>query len=110
MDADRIPPRPSREEALRAEAWIGDAVLALFARERILREHGLIDGERCERMTSNQFLSALGEPTAVEARIGRAYQEGGLARAFAWIESEIVPLAEKQEAKRARTLSVRRPG
>ena len=30
----------------REEAWVGDAVLALFVREWILREDGMLDGER----------------------------------------------------------------
>ncbi|MGA7409393.1 MAG: hypothetical protein WBW33_02845 [Bryobacteraceae bacterium] len=33
----------SREQILK-EAWIGDAALCLFAREKILREDGLVEG------------------------------------------------------------------
>ena len=55
------------------DAWIGDAVLALYARLKILREDGRVDGEKCKRLTSNQFLGTLGEPTKVEANIGRIY-------------------------------------
>lgn len=84
----------------KAEAWIGDAVLELYARLRILGASGRVDGEAAIRMTSNQFLSGFGEPTEVEARIGRVYQSEGLAGAFAWIETEMIPLFERQEEKR----------
>lgn len=96
-----MPKRAGREQVLK-EAWIGDAVLALYARERILREDGLIDGAKAERMTSNQFLAALAEPSEAEARIGRVYERDGLAAAFAWIEAHLMPLFERQEAKRRR--------
>ena len=84
------------------EAWIGDAVLSLYARIRILREDGRLDGEKCVRMTSNQFLSALGEPTRVEAEIGRIYQKAGLQAAFSFIEEHLIPMFERQEEKRRR--------
>ena len=82
------------------EAWIGDAVLALYARLRILRESEAIDGAKSIRMTSNQFLGAFGEPTEVEAQIGRVYSTGGLETAFDWIQTRLMPLYEKQEAAR----------
>lgn len=91
-----------RHREAQADAWIGDAVLALWARLHILRADGIVDGPRFLRLTSNQFLGALGEPTAVEAQIGRAYRDGGEAAAFAWIEERIAPLFERQEEKRAR--------
>ena len=81
-------------------AWIGDAVLALFARSWVLRERGSMDGEWFTRLTSNDFLSAFGPPTAVEAKIGRIYREHGLDAAFAWIDAEFIPLFRKQMAKR----------
>lgn len=84
----------------REAAWIGDAVLALFARQFVLRERHAMDGEWFTRMTSNEFLSAFGNPTRVEASIGRLYQTGGLESAFAWMEAELVPLFRKQIAKR----------
>ncbi len=93
---------PTRDQALRDQAWIGDAVLTLYARLKILREDGTLDGEKAIRMTSNQFLAALGEPTAVEAGIGRIYEQDGLAAAFAHIERAIIPLFTKQEEKRQR--------
>jgi hypothetical protein len=89
-------------EQLSKEAWIGDAVLSLYARIRILREDGKLDGEKCVRMTSNQFLSAMGEPTKIEAEIGRAYKESGLQAAFAFIEERLMPVFERQEERRRR--------
>jgi hypothetical protein len=85
-----------------AEAWVGDAVLLLYAREYILRNGGRVDGEKCIRMTCNQFLACFGEPTSVEARLGRVYQEGGLQKAFEWVETTLLPLFEKHEARRTR--------
>jgi hypothetical protein len=75
-------------------------VLALFARTWVLRERGTMDGEWFTRMTSNDFLSAFGAPTSVEARIGRVYREQGLESAFQLIEGEFIPLFRKQMAKR----------
>ena len=82
-------------------AWTGDAVLSLFAREWILREKGL-DAEMFERMTSNNFLNCLGNPTRVEAEIGLIYKKDGLEKAFAHIENILLPLFLKQEKKRIR--------
>lgn len=81
-------------------AWTGDAVLALYVRQRILAEGRGIDNEKAIRMTSNQFLSQFGEAAEVEARIGSVYEAQGLAAAFAWIEEKLVPLFEKIEEKR----------
>ena len=64
----------NREQVLK-EAWIGDAVLTLYARLKILREDGETDGPKAARMTSNQFLAGIGEPSEVEARIGRVYAD-----------------------------------
>lgn len=90
-----------KEEELRQEresAWVGDAVLALFARQFVLRERHAMDGEWFTRLTSNEFLSAFGNPTRVEASIGRIYQESGLEAAFAWMEGHLIPLFRKQVA------------
>jgi len=84
----------------REAAWIGDAVLALFARQFVLRERDSMDGEWFTRLTSNDFLSAFGNPTRVEAGIGKLYQEDGLEAAFSWMEENLVPLFLKQTAKR----------
>lgn len=92
-----------KDEEIRAEranAWIGDAVLALFARQYVLRERKVMDGEWFTRMTSNEFLSAFGNPTKVEASIGKLFLEGGLDAAFAWMDAELVPLFRRQIAKR----------
>jgi len=84
------------------DAWIGDAVLALYARLKILREYGQVDGEQCKRLTSNQFLGSLGEPTKVEAEIGRVYARDGLEAAFQWIDLHLLPLYKRQEKNRIR--------
>jgi hypothetical protein len=106
---DQTHPRPEatrwraqRDQAERDQAWIGDAVLALYARLKILREDGTLDGEKAVRMSSNQFLAAFGEPTAVEAGIGRVFEQDGLDAAFAHIESAFIPLFARQEEKRLR--------
>jgi 23S rRNA maturation mini-RNase III len=83
-------------------AWVGDAVLALFSREWILRHYGKSDGAMQARMTSNQFLSCLGQPTSFEAEIGALYRKEGLAAAFARLETLVVPLFLKQERNRAK--------
>lgn len=87
----------------REEAWIGDAVLALYVREWILRENSALDGEAFIRFTSNEFLRLEGNPTSVEAEIGRVYQDGGLSAGFGWIEERLLPrflVREKQLAAR----------
>ena len=91
-----------REDRLRAEAWVGDAVLALYVRRRILSRDGRVDGQKSARMSSNQFLSAWGDPTAVEARIGRLYEQEGLEAAFAWIDAELAPRFDREERNRIR--------
>lgn len=90
-----------KDEELRQErelAWIGDAVLALFARQYVLRARNSMDGEWFTRLTSNDFLSAFGNPTRVEASIGRLYQQGGLDAAFEWMDANLIPLFRKQIA------------
>ena len=92
-----------KDDEIRAEresAWIGDAVLALFARSWVLEERGKMDGEWFTRLTSNDFLSALGQPTQVEARIGEIYRSQGLEAAFTWMNDELIPRLRKQMAKR----------
>ena len=94
--------RQINSEQINHEAWIGDAVLSLYARLKILREDGVLDGAKCIRLTSNHFLGARGEPSKVEAEIGRCFERHGLPGAFAWIEQHLVPLFERQEQNRAR--------
>lgn len=90
----------ARRRRILEEAWVGDAVLALYARRRILRETGAVDSARFEQMTSNRFLSGIGEASEVEAEIGRVYEREGLEAAFAHIEEKLMPLFERQEANR----------
>ena len=90
------------------QAWTGDAVLSLFAREWILRKEKKMDAEMFTRMTSNHFLNSLGNPTQVEAKIGRIYEKEGLEKAFYYIEEELIPLFLKQEKKRIRKAGGRR--
>ena len=92
-----------KEEELRKvreAAWVGDAVLALFARQFVLRERKVMDGEWFTRLTSNDFLSAFGNPTRVEASIGALYQNEGLEAAFAWMDASLIPLFRKQIANK----------
>lgn len=100
MNHPPLPEDPIDKE--KAEAWIGDAVLALAARNWILREHGKTDGAMQARLTSNQFLTAFGNPTSVEAGIGRRYREEGLEAAVSYVETELIPLFLKQERNRNR--------
>ena len=96
----KLEKRNARDPTVRGEAWIGDAVLDLYARAYILRERGEMDGEMLSRMTCNQFLSALGNPTVVEAEIGAIYQDKGLVASFSWIEENLLPLFKQQEGDR----------
>ncbi|MGD1071701.1 MAG: hypothetical protein ABSB15_16325 [Bryobacteraceae bacterium] len=89
-----------RRRRILEQAWVGDAVLCLYARRRILRESGAVDGEKFERMTSNRFLAAFGEPSEVEAELGRLYERYGLEAAFQWIEQKLMPLFDRQEQKK----------
>lgn len=88
----------------REEAWVGDAVLALYVREWILRERRELDGEQFTRFTSNGFLRSFGNPTTVEAEIGVLYREKGLATAFAHIEEKLLPMFLRQERVRERQI------
>tara|TARA_B100000963_G_C22327766_1_gene537163 strand:- start:205 stop:519 length:315 start_codon:yes stop_codon:yes gene_type:complete len=87
------------ETEKRTKAWVGDAVLALFAREWILDQNVIERSNRIEvftALTSNQFLACIGEPTLVEARIGKVYRAEGLQAAFDYIQREVLPVFEKQ--------------
>ncbi len=95
----------TRNEALKIEreaAWIGDAVLALYARKFVLAERGCMDGVWFTHLTSNEFLSSFGNPTSVEAKIGDIYHAQGLAAAHTYIEETFVPLFRKQVARKIR--------
>ena len=95
----------SGERTLREEAWVGDAVLSLYARRWLLRHASkkLSDADRqqlFELFVSNQFLSAFGEPSQVEAAIGRKFEQEGLAAAFAYIEKSFLDSFRKSARKR----------
>ena len=95
----------TRDELIRREreeAWIGDAVLALYARRWILENEGRMDSAIFADMTSNQFLNTMGQPTAMEAKIGRAFTAGGLQAAEDLITAELLPLFLKQRHNRSR--------
>ena len=72
----------NKKEMEQEEAWIGDAVLGLFAREWILQNQKKMDAEMFIRMTSNHFLNSLGNPTKVEAEIGFIFNNEGLEAAI----------------------------
>lgn len=101
VQAARVSRKDDELRQEREAAWVGDAVLALFARQFVLHERKAMDGEWFTRLTSNDFLSAFGNPTRVEASIGRLYQERGLEAAFGWMDTHLIPLFRKQvDAKR----------
>jgi len=93
------PTDPAVEQEL---AWVGDAVLALWAREQVLRDCGRLDTREFLNLTSNEFLQSLGRPTRVEAEFGVVYRRAGLAAAFAYIEARVLPVYRKQAANRRR--------
>lgn len=99
------------ESTKREEAWIGDSVLALFAREWILRQPDISKSDRADtfiQMTSNHFLASVGEPTAMEAEIGLIYHQSGLQAAFDFIEEKYIPLFLKQRTKQLKPGSYRK--
>lgn len=51
-----------------------------------MKTAGAVDGERFAQVTSNRFLTRFGEPSEVEAKIGRVFESEGLEAAFEWIE------------------------
>ena len=81
-------------EEKRNLAWVGDAVLALFARRWILQQTNIPNKERAEifqAMTSNEFLSCFGEPTKIECEIGILFENEGLTKANNYIETQLLP-------------------
>jgi hypothetical protein len=90
---------PDLIRAERELAWEGDAVLSLFARQYILRTRHGVDAQAFSALTSNQFLSQWGQPTRVEAEIGRHFHEHGLAATLTMLEAKLIPLFEKQQAR-----------
>ena len=101
---------PYPEEKMRNDAWIGDAVLALFARSWLLQaaqgESPKDRNQLFELWVSNQFLSSFGEPTSVEAAIGRSYATGGLPAAFGFIEDNLLNRFVQTARKRGFNLTI----
>jgi dsRNA-specific ribonuclease len=95
-------------EGLRQEAWIGDAVLELYVREYILKQDASRDDARRISLVRNSFLNRIGQPTRVEAEIGRRYHEGGLEAAYAWIREQLEPLITEAQKAQLRASSPRK--
>jgi dsRNA-specific ribonuclease len=95
-----LPTKRELNRLEREQAWIGDAVLNLLAREWVLEHRGRVEAELFGDLTSNRFLSTLGSPTAVEAHLGRVYLEGGLPAAAAWLEDTLIASFEKQRQRK----------
>ncbi len=93
---------PKLSPQILQDAWIGDAVLSLYARLKILEQDGRIDGQKCARMTSNQFLAIFGEPSRVEAEIGVVFICDGMEAAFSWIDEKLMMAFLKQEENRTK--------
>ena len=93
-------------EEKRNYAWVGDAVLALFARRWILQQakSTSTSKERADlfqAMTSNEFLSHFGEPTQIECEIGMLFENEGLTKANHYIETQLLPnFIKKQRQKK----------
>lgn len=90
---------PTDPQTVQDQAWIGDAILCLYAREWLLQHSPSSRSLRTElftHFTSNQFLSAWGDPTRVEAQIGLLYQRQGLTAAYDHITTAILPLYRRQ--------------
>ncbi len=87
---------PDLDPVVRAQAWVGDAILALYVREWILSFRGGIDGKLFIEFTSNDFLRLTGNATGVEAQIGRIFKAEGLEAAYAWIEHHLRPKMEQK--------------
>jgi len=100
-----MPFDPADPTIVRDLSWTGDALLTLFAREWIMAHEAELGTPRAELfrdLTSNAFLSTLGPPSVIEARLGDAYRSGGLAAAQAYFDSVLLPLFQRQHAKRRR--------
>ncbi|MEM0968439.1 MAG: ribonuclease III domain-containing protein [Verrucomicrobiota bacterium] len=83
--------KPSETEDDREWAWIGDAALAMAAREWILETQGGLNGDIHRRITSNDFLRSFGHPTKVEADLGRRYRQGGMEAVTRHFREVMVP-------------------
>jgi dsRNA-specific ribonuclease len=90
------------QQQLRAQAWLGDAVLGLLAREWLMGQGLSLDSTAFQQMTSNQFLATFGQPTRVEAGIGLLYAEAGLDAVRQWFTAALLPRYQAQENNRRR--------
>jgi hypothetical protein len=96
-------------EIEKAEAWLGDAVLALLVRDWLLKTLGTTDGELQSLVTSNQFLSRFGHPTAVEAALGRLWCDHGYAAAESEFREKFLPEMIRHLRRQRPQLSGRLP-
>ena len=87
-------------------AWLGDAVLALWAREWLERNGRGYEQDAFSRMTSNQFLNAFGQPDTVEAWIGSTFKEQGYEATRELLNTHLIPVFLRQEAN---GVNLRRP-
>jgi hypothetical protein len=91
---------PEDPRIIQAKAWLGDAVLALCARDWILKQDGKVCSIKLGNLTSNHFLTTIGNPSKVEAEIGITYEKEGVEAARALIEEKIIPKFLQQERNR----------
>lgn len=88
---------------VRDASWVGDAVLALCARNWIIAHEHELGSPRHDLfrdMTSNSFLATFGPPTEVEADLGRIFAQQGLEAAHRYFEERFVPVFIKQQRNR----------
>ncbi|MDX6766588.1 MAG: ribonuclease III domain-containing protein [Candidatus Methylacidiphilales bacterium] len=91
------------DSEVRDLSWIGDAVLALCARNWIIAHESGLHGSRHDlfrELTCNDFLASFGPPTLVEAELGRIYRDEGLEGARQHFETRLVPVFLKQQGNR----------
>lgn len=82
---------PSETPEDRELAWIGDAALALVAREWLLEIGRGLDGEIHKVVTSNDFLRNFGHPTKVEAELGIIFRTDGIDAVRARFREQLLP-------------------
>lgn len=83
--------KPNETPEDRELAWIGDAALALVAREWILEKGRGLDGDFHKVVTSNDFLRNFGHPTKVEAELGVLFQKGGVDAVRTRFREQLLP-------------------
>lgn len=97
------------KEIEKAEAWLGDAVLALLTRSWLLKTFGTADGDLQGLITSNHFLSRFGHPTAVEAALGRLWRDHGYAATEIEFREKFLPEMIRHLRRQRPQLSGRLP-